>query len=132
MPITSLRRRKTAKALPVHGCRRFATLAWTPSRYQLRERPRHLDTNSVIWPKPVRYVAYSVPSRQIPDGQFHQIRTGHLLAAAGGVEAVFSVMALRDQVVPPTINLDNPDPACDLDYVPIRPGAQDAYQGRAQ
>jgi len=44
--------------------------------------------------------------------------TGHLLGAAGGVEAVFSVLALRDRVAPPTINLLNRDPQCDLDYVP--------------
>jgi len=44
--------------------------------------------------------------------------TGHLLGAAGGIEAIASVLAIRDQVSPPTINLDNPDPRCDLDYVP--------------
>jgi 3-oxoacyl-[acyl-carrier-protein] synthase II len=44
--------------------------------------------------------------------------TGHLLGAAGGIEAVFSVLAIRDQVAPPTINLLDPDPKCDLDYVP--------------
>ncbi len=44
--------------------------------------------------------------------------TGHLLGGAGGLEAGISVLALRDQVLPPTINYENPDPACDLDYVP--------------
>ena len=44
--------------------------------------------------------------------------TGHALGAAGAIEAVISVLAIRDQCAPPTINLDDPDPACDLDYVP--------------
>lgn len=44
--------------------------------------------------------------------------TGHLLGATGAVEAIFSILAIRDKVVPPTINLDNPDVGCDLDFVP--------------
>jgi 3-oxoacyl-[acyl-carrier-protein] synthase II len=44
--------------------------------------------------------------------------TGHLLGAAGGVEAIFSILGMRDGVVPPTINLDNPGEGCDLDFVP--------------
>jgi len=44
--------------------------------------------------------------------------TGHLLGGAGGLEAGISILALRDQILPPTINYENPDPACDLDYIP--------------
>lgn len=46
--------------------------------------------------------------------------TGHLLGAAGGVEAIISVFSIYNDIVPPTINLDNPDPECDLDYVPYK------------
>jgi 3-oxoacyl-[acyl-carrier-protein] synthase II len=44
--------------------------------------------------------------------------TGHLLGAAGGIEAIYTALAIRDQVAPPTINIFNQDPECDLDFVP--------------
>ena len=47
--------------------------------------------------------------------------TGHLLGATGSVEAIYSAMAIQKSIIPPTINLDNPDPECDLDYVPYKP-----------
>ncbi len=51
--------------------------------------------------------------------------TGHLLGAAGGIEAIFSVMAIKDSVIPPTINIETPDEECDLDYVPDKAREQD-------
>jgi 3-oxoacyl-[acyl-carrier-protein] synthase II len=45
---------------------------------------------------------------------------GHLLGAAGSVEAIFSILAMRDQIVPPTLNLENPSPGCDIDLVPLK------------
>ena len=56
--------------------------------------------------------AYSIPVSSTKS------MMGHLLGAAGGVEAGISALALRDQIVPPTANLEKPDPECDLDYVP--------------
>jgi 3-oxoacyl-[acyl-carrier-protein] synthase II len=57
-------------------------------------------------------VAYKVPISSTKS------MTGHLLGAAGGIELAACALAMRDGIIPPTINLDNPDPECDLDFVP--------------
>ncbi len=46
--------------------------------------------------------------------------TGHLLGAAGGIEAIATVLSIKNNIVPPTINLTNPDPECDLNYSPLK------------
>jgi len=56
-------------------------------------------------------------AKQVPVSSTKSM-TGHLLGGAGGLEAGISILALRDQILPPTINQETPDPACDLDYVP--------------
>jgi 3-oxoacyl-[acyl-carrier-protein] synthase II len=61
--------------------------------------------------------AFGDAAKKIPVSSTKSM-TGHTLGGAGGLEAGISVLALRDQVAPPTINYENPDPACDLDYVP--------------
>ncbi|MCH8530393.1 MAG: beta-ketoacyl-ACP synthase II [Saccharospirillum sp.] len=74
---------------------------------------------------PAGDVAESQAAKSLYGGDSDQIvlsstksMIGHLLGAAGAVEAIFSILAIRDQVAPPTINLDNPGEGCDLDYVP--------------
>ena len=55
--------------------------------------------------------------------------TGHLIGAAGAVEAIYTVLALNKGMVPPTINLETPDPDCDLDYTPNKPVAREMEYG---
>ena len=76
-------------------------------------------------PTPLGDVAETIAVKRLLGGRAAKVAvnstksmTGHLLGAAGGVEAVFSILAIRDQVSPPTINLRTPDLQCDLDYVP--------------
>ena len=72
-------------------------------------------------PSHLRQYSHSILRREL-ESHFRAIEihpvSGHLLGGAGGLEAGIAVLAIRDQIAPPTINHETPDPACDLDYVP--------------
>ena len=74
--------------------------------------PQNDRTETIAVKRALGERAYHVPMSSTKS------MTGHLLGAAGAVEAIFCVLALRDGILPPTINYEHPDPECDLDYVP--------------
>ena len=90
-----------------------------PDRHRLRERARHLDAaRRLRRDEGDQGRARRGARAQHPRSPRPRARPGHCFGAAGAIEAIFTILALRDRVVPPTINLENPDPDCDLDYVP--------------
>ncbi len=88
--------------------------------------PDHVDyINAHGTSTPLNDLAETIAIKTVFSEHAHKIpisgtksMTGHLLGAAGSTEAIFAILTLRDGIVPPTINLENPDPQCDLDYVP--------------
>jgi len=77
------------------------------------------DLNDLYETQAIKTV-FEAKAKKIPISATKSM-TGHLLGAAGGVEAVYSVLTIKKGVIPPTINYENPDPLCDLDYVPNQP-----------
>ena len=89
-----------------------------PDEVELRQRPRHFDAHRRRHRNRRASSASSATTpKKLPISSTKSM-TGHLLGGAGGLEAGISVLALRDQIMPPTINYEKPDPACDLDYIP--------------
>ena len=102
------------RAPPSACAGRWPTPGIEPGRHRLRQRPRHQHQarrrrRVAGHPRRLR--------RRHPAGQLHQGVTGHMLGASGVVEAAVCVEALRRGLLPPTHNLDDPDPACDLDHI---------------
>ena len=117
MPITSPRRPRTGRAR-----------AW---RWRTRCKDASLDAGAVQYinahatSTPLGDKAETIAMKRAFGAHAKKLAvsstksmTGHLLGAAGVVEAIFSILAIRDNVAPPTINYVTPDPDCDLDYVP--------------
>jgi 3-oxoacyl-[acyl-carrier-protein] synthase II len=93
-----------------HDEGRGAIAAIREAMAQARINPEDIETLAIK--RSLGDAAYKVPISSTKS------MMGHLIAAGGGVEAIICMLAMRDGVVPPTVNLDNPDADCDLDYVP--------------
>lgn len=104
---------------PLHGHGNEAREG-QPGGSRLHQRPRDIDPGGDLCETKAVKLAFGEHARH--GGLLvssTKSMTGHLLGAAGAVEMAACVMAMRDSIVPPTINLDHPDPECDLDYVPL-------------
>ena len=111
---------KTAPAPPRRWSGRCTTASSTPTK-SATSTPTAPARRWAIWPR--RWPSKRVFGEHAKKLSISSTKSqlGHLLGASGGVELIFCVLAVRDGVIPPTINLDNPDPECDLDYTPNQP-----------
>ena len=111
--------RRRRRGLPRNAQRACGTLAFSPAR-STTSTPTEPPPNSATGPRPspLSVASASTPTKLAISSTKSMV--GHLLGGAGGLEAGITALAIRDQIAPPTINYEFPDPACDLDYIPNR------------
>ena len=132
-PTTSPSPPRTARARSARCAWRSKDAKLTPDADRLHQRARHLDAGRRHRGEPRRSAPSSASTR--PDKKLWVSSTksmmGHLLGAAGAVESAVCALAIAEGKIPPTINLDDPDPECPLDFVPLD-GARAPREARAE